>query len=71
MTERRHVGGTNPAVLQRRGDERPVTAGIGERDQILRPADAAAGKQRHVRDRRAHAADHVEIDAPSRRARGR
>jgi probable H4MPT-linked C1 transfer pathway protein len=48
--------------VQRRGDQRTVTAGIGEPRQILRPSNAAAGHERQPGRRLAHAVDEREVE---------
>jgi hypothetical protein len=42
-SRRGDVVGAKPPVVQRRGDQRAVAAGIGKAREIVGPADTAAG----------------------------
>ena len=49
--------------MQRGGDERAVTPGIGEPRDVLEPANAAAGQQRHPGRGGAHACNQPQVEA--------
>ena len=49
--------------MERRGDERAVTPGISESQNVVRPADAAAGQQGQRRRGLPHASDQPEVES--------
>lgn len=61
--DRRHVGGAEASVMERRGDERAITPSISESRNVIRPADAAAGQQRQRRCGLPHASDQPEVES--------
>ncbi len=61
--DRGHVGGAEASDMERRGDERAVTPGISESQNVVRPADAAAGQQRQRRCGLPHASDQPEVES--------
>ena len=61
-TRRRHLGRAQPAVVERGGDERAVTPGIGESHEVFQPANSAAGHERQPRRGLAHARDQRKVE---------
>ena len=63
---RRDVGGAEPPIVQRGGDERAVTAGIGKPGEVLISPHATAGQEHLSRRRLTHAGDQREVEPGAR-----